>query len=206
MTYIEFLGVENHELAEHTEAHHVVVRDAARLLPEREILSRVVLRTDDIEGIADSLRSQGLELSPILDGERLDATGNLIQWRMFMVQGEDEGLPYPFFIQWKGTDEERANKLTETGVIRSHPAGDVTLYAAVFGVRDPQATSARWQELFGLATDEKLPNTILVGEQQFIFEQADEPGLKALTLRTDNSDLQGEILRIGEGAYRFIDA
>ncbi|MEJ8304766.1 VOC family protein [Saccharibacillus sacchari] len=205
LTYIEFLGVEHRELAESAEPYHVVVRDAAKLLPEHEILSRVVLRTDAIDDVAELLRGKGLELSPILDGERLDASGNLIQWRMFMVQGDHDGLPYPFFIQWNGTDAKRSAALSESGVIRPHPAGDIRLDTAVFGVRDPQATAAHWQEVFGLQADPAAPNTLRVGNQRFAFEASASgtSALRTLIFRTPSTDLQGSTLRIGEGEYRF---
>ncbi|MNO63714.1 hypothetical protein D3C76_544260 [compost metagenome] len=54
LTYIEFLGIENLELAKATE-HNRVVKDAVKVLPEHEILSRVVIRTDNIEEVAASL-------------------------------------------------------------------------------------------------------------------------------------------------------
>lgn len=87
LTYLEFLGIENLELAKATE-HNLVVKDAVELLPEHEVLSRVVIRTDDIEEVAASLKAAGLSLSPIIDGKRLDNEGRLIEWRMMTIAGD----------------------------------------------------------------------------------------------------------------------
>ncbi|UQZ32189.1 VOC family protein [Paenibacillus sp. PK3_47] len=203
LTYIEFLGVENLELAKATE-HNVVVRDAVKLLPEHEGLSRVVLRTDDIEAIEASLKAAGLALSPIIDGKRLDNEGRLIEWRMMTIDGDYHGLPYPFIIQWNGSDEERLERLTSSGVIQPHPAGHAEMASAVFRVSDPAAAAAHWGELFGLPVSESEGvYSLKVGEQSFDFAQGDENQFKQVIFSTDSAALKGKTLRIGDGEYVF---
>lgn len=68
--------------------HNRVVKDAVDTLPDHEVLSRVVIRTDDIEEMAASLEAAGLSLSPIMDGKRLDNKGRLIEWRMMTIDGD----------------------------------------------------------------------------------------------------------------------
>jgi hypothetical protein len=206
LTYLEFLGIENLELAKATE-HNVVVRDAVNLLPEQEVLSRVVIRTNDIEEIAASLKAAGLSLSPIIDGKRLDNKGRLIEWRMMTIDGDFQGLVYPFIIQWNGTDEERLERLTASGVIQSHPAGHAEIVRAVFRVSDPAAAAEHWGALFGLPiVHSEVNNTfaLKIGDKSFAFMQGDENQFKQVIFETDSARLKGKTIQVGAGEYVFV--
>ncbi|AIQ11620.1 VOC family protein [Paenibacillus durus] len=204
LTYIEFLGIENLELAKATE-HNRVVKDAVDVLPEHEVLSRFVIRTDDIEEMAASLKAAGLKLSPIMDGKRLDNTGRLIEWRMMTIDGDFGGLVYPFIIQWKGTDAERLERLTASGIIQPHPAGNAEIKRAVFHVSDPAAAAEHWGRLFGLTAlePEDRSATLKIGDKFFDFVKGDENGFKQVIFETDSVRLKGKTIRIGEGEYVF---
>ncbi|PLS17674.1 VOC family protein [Bacillus sp. M6-12] len=205
LTYLEFLGIEDRKLAENTDGSVCFVKDAVAMLPAKEAISRVALRSDDIEETAASLKTRGLKLSPIMDGKRLNSLGELIEWRMLTIAGEFHGLAYPFVIQWKGNDQERLDKLTASGLIQSHPAGDVTIEAAVFTVPNPGAVAAHWQELFrfmpaGVAdSSAKLD----IKGKSFIFKQGKENRLTQLTFRTEARVLKGTTITIGEADYVF---
>lgn len=205
LTYLEFLGIENAELAKASE-HNIVVRDAVKTLPEHEQLSRVVLRTDDIDQVAASLQAAGLSLSPILDGKRFDNEGRLIEWRMMTIDGDFEGLVYPFIIQWSGIDEERLERLTSSGVIKPHPAGEVEIKSAVFHVSNPAVVANHWGSLFGLGAIE-LDNgtfTLQIGDKSFVFKQGDENQFKQVVFESDAPTLKGKSIVLGEGEYVFI--
>lgn len=204
LTYIEFLGIENLELAKATE-HNRVVKDAVKVLPEHEILSRVVIRTDNIEEVAASLNEAGLSLSPIINGKRLDNEGRLIEWRMMIIDGDFEGLVYPFIIQWNGTDAERLERLTSSGVIQPHPAGQAEIVSAVFRVSDPAATAKHWGALFGLSVAESEEGAfrLKIGDKSFDFVQGDENQFKQVIVETDSTALKGKTIQIGEGEYVF---
>lgn len=204
LTYLEFLAIENLELAKATE-HNVVVKDAVNLLPEHEILSRVVLRTDNIEEVEASLKASGLSLSPIIDGKRLDHEGRLIEWRMMTIEGNYQGLAYPFIIQWSGTDDERTQRLTSSGVIKRHPAGAIRIVRAVFHVSDPAATASHWSALFGLSVVKSENNTfsLTIGDQSFAFVQGDANQFKQVVFETDSEELKGKTIQIGDGEYVF---
>lgn len=205
LTYLEFLGIENLELAKATE-HNLVVKDAVKLLPEHEVLSRVVIRTDDIEAIAASLNAAGLSLSPIIDGKRLDNEGRLIEWRMMTIGGDFKGLVYPFIIQWSGTDSERVERLTSSGVIQSHPAGRVEIVRAVFHVSDPAATANHWGTIFGLPVQASEHNgfSLTIGDKSFAFVQGNENQFKQVVFETDSLTLKGKTIQIGDGEYVFV--
>lgn len=207
LTYLEFLGIENLELARATK-HNVVVRDAITLLPEHEVLSRVVLRTDDIEAVEAQLREAGLLLSPIIDGRRIDNLGRLIEWRMMTIDGDFQGLPYPFIIQWNERDEQRLNSLNSAGINRPHPAGKVEMVSAVFRVSDPAAAATHWSELFGLPVSGPAEGlggsySLKAGDQTFEFTPGEENRLSRIVFRTDSPQLKGQTLIVGEGEYVF---
>lgn len=207
LCYIEFLGVEDRELAKSISEPNDVVRDSVRLLPEREELSRVALRTDDIEAVREHLSGFDLELSPIMDGKRLDAQGNLIEWRMMTIAGDFQGLPYPFVIQWTETDEERRKRMIDSGVIKEHPAGDVSVEAAVFFVSDPVTVATKWQELFGFEEVEDRSSTdevkLKVGKQTFVFKNGNENRMNKIIFQTEEEALKGTSFKIGQGEYLF---
>ncbi|WP_339281142.1 VOC family protein [Paenibacillus sp. FSL H8-0282] len=205
LTYLEFLGIENLELAKATE-HNLVVKDAVKLLPEHEVLSRVVIRTDDIEEVAASLKAAGLSLSPIIDGKRLDNEGRLIEWRMMTIAGDFGGLVYPFIIQWSGTDTERVERLTSSGVIKPHPAGEVEIVRAEFHVSDPEAAANHWGTIFGLPVTKSEDDTfsLKIGDRSFAFVQGDENQFKQVVFETDSLDLKGKKISIGDGEYVFV--
>ena len=206
LTYHEFLSIENRELAEQTEHNNHVVQDAVKRLPEHEVLSRVALRTDDIEAVAASLKTQGLDVAPIIDGKRLNQQGQLIEWRMLTIGGHFNGLRYPFVIQWKGTDAERLQALEETSVIQPHPVGDVSLEQAVFTVSAPHSVAEHWQQVFGFPVikRDEIGVILSVADKTFLFQQGHAEALTQLTLNTEVAALKGKTITIGEGFYVFV--
>ncbi|ULO06558.1 VOC family protein [Paenibacillus sp. 19GGS1-52] len=212
LNYIEFLAIEDRELAESSDTANLVVKDAVNLLPEVEAFSRVAIRTDNIEETAASLKQQGLKLSPIMYGKRLNVQGQWIEWRMLTVGGNFQGLIYPFFIQWKGSDDERLAELKETGIITPHPAGEITVQQAIFSVSDPAATAAHWGQVFGLSaiaasspspSDGQGSVALAIGDKNFVFQQGDKQQLTQLVLSSESPSLQGRTIIIGEGEYVF---
>lgn len=205
LCYIEFLGVEDRKLAESIVEPNDVVKDSIKLLPDREELSRVALRTDDIAAVRKQLSPFQVDMSPIMNGKRLDAQGNLIEWKMMTIAGEYQGLPYPFVIQWVGDDQERRERLIDSGVIQKHPAGDIRIKEAVFEVENPIAVAKHWQDLFGfeMGLNDSTETRLVVGEQNFVFTQGLTNRMQQLYFQTENPLLKGKTITIGEGEYKF---
>lgn len=201
LTYHEFLAIENRPAAEAEDPRNVVVADAVRLLPGREVLSRVALRTNDIDAAHRWLTSQGLSTGPVVDGRRLNTQGELIQWRMFLIAGDFHGLAYPFVIQWKGSDAERLVQLTRSGLLEPHPVGPVSLDRAVFGVDDPDAVARRWAELFFGAQATGVASLVL-GDKTLAFVPDPANALIRLEL-TAPRPLGGTTVTVGQGDYVF---
>lgn len=204
LTYHEFLAIENRTLAEQTEHNNHVVQDAVATLPENEVLSRVALRTDDIEAVAVSLKKQGLDVAPIIDGKRLNQQGQLIEWRMLTIGGDFQGLRYPFVIQWKSSDADRLKTLQANGTIQPHPAGSVTLVQAVFTVEDPEAVANHWHQLFGfVARKDDAGFVLTVADKTFLFRKGNSNALVQLNFHTDAETLKNKTISVGEGKYVF---
>jgi hypothetical protein len=149
LTYIEFLAISDPDELRAATDRFLLSRDAERLLPENEALFRVALRSDDIEATHDQLRRKGLAVSPIVDGQRNDPQGNIIRWRIFTIDGDTDGLVYPFVLQWGEDDTTWLARLRAQELDVPHPLGDIALEQAVFEVVNPQAVRDRWQALLG---------------------------------------------------------
>lgn len=169
LTYIEFLAIaDDAELLSAAETF-LLSRDASRLLPDNEALYRVALRSDDIERTHAELHEQGLRVSPIVNGQRDDPQGNVIRWRIFTIDGDFDGLVYPFILQWGEEDDARLSRLQAQGLAAPHPLGEIELQRAVFTVQHSQAVRDRWQLLFGFAPQGE--QGLAVGGREFVFRQ-----------------------------------
>lgn len=129
LTYIEFLAIaDDAELLSAAEKF-LLSRDASRLLPDNEALYRVALRSSDIERTHAWLHEQGLRVSSIVDGQRNDPQGNAIRWRIFTIDGDFDGLVYPFVLQWGEDDDARLSRLRAQGLAAPHPLGRLNFAA-----------------------------------------------------------------------------
>lgn len=204
LTYIEFLAIADQAELETAAQRFLLSRDAAQLLPENQALYRLALRSDDIVQTHEDLYRKGLQVSAIANGQRNDPQGNVIGWRIFTIDGDVNGLPYPFVLQWGEDDDARLARLRAQGLDSPHPAGEVALTRAVFDVQDPQAVRAHWQALFGFApladaTQEGLD----LGDRQFIFRRGADNRLVELVLTTGDPALHGKRWSVGHGEYVF---
>lgn len=205
LSYVEFMGIENRDLVKTVLPDNRVVTDSIKHLPDHQILSRIAIRSTNVEETHHHLLDMGINAGPILDGKRLDTNGNLIEWKMFTIDQEFHGLYYPFFIQWKGTDNERLECLKETGVVKEHPAGICKMKKAVWHVPDPKGVVLHWSDMLGLpyeAIDDGY--TISIGEKVLVFSKGPENRIVKLVVATDSDKLTGTSICFGEGEYEFI--
>ncbi|MBJ7220357.1 MULTISPECIES: VOC family protein [unclassified Brenneria] len=204
LTYIEFLAIRDAAELAAARDTFLLAHDAQTLLPQHQILYRLALRSDDIDASYAALQQHDLALSPIVDGKRHDAQGNLIEWRMFTIAGDYQGVAYPFIIQWGDADDARLRLLRQRGLDRPHPAGNITIQSALFKVKQPQQVAAHWQRLFNLPYSEQDPARLRIGDRQFIFQTGELNRLAAIRLQTDNPELKQLSLFVGDGEYQFI--
>ena len=201
LTYIEFLAIaDDAELLSAAETF-LLCRDASRMLADNEALYRVALRSDDSERTHAELHAQGLRVSPIVNGQRDDLQGNVIRWRIFTIDGDFDGLVYPFILQWGEEDDARLSRLQAQGLAAPHPLGEIELQRAVFTVQHPQAVRDRWQLLFGFAPQGE--QGLAVGGREFLFRQGAANQLTELVFRVADPALKGRRFRVGNGEYLF---
>ncbi|MBM7539959.1 VOC family protein [Amphibacillus cookii] len=187
LTYLEFLGVENRQLAESITEPNQVVKDAVKCLPDHEGFSRVALRTDNIEAIREQLIEHQIDVSPIMEGKRYNAQNQLIEWKMMTIAGDFQGLPYPFVIEWLVTDQERYKQLREAGIISEHPLGDLSMSEAVFYVPDPKAMVDHWSMIFPI--EKKNATCLTLEDKVFVFKQATKAQLSELVINSPETKL-----------------
>ncbi|WP_017470816.1 VOC family protein [Amphibacillus jilinensis] len=187
LTYLEFLGIEDRQLAESITEPNQVVKDAVKCLPDHEGFSRVALRTDNIEAIREQLIEHHIDVSPIMAGKRYNAQNQLIEWKMMTIAGDFQGLPYPFVIEWSGTDQERYEQLREASIISEHPLGELTMSEAVFHVPDPEATVNHWATVFPI--EKKSPTRLTLDDKVFVFKEARKAQLSELVIDSPETKL-----------------
>lgn len=203
LTYIEFLGIRDADELAAARDRFLLSRDAQTFLPQQQILHRIALRSDDIDASYAALKQFDLALSPIIAGKRHDTQGNLIEWRIFTIAGDYQGVVYPFIIQWGNADAERLQLLRQRGLDQPHPAGRVTIQSALFNVKQPQQVAAHWRQLFNLSLSEQNPSHLLIGDQRFIFQFGEANRLVSIQLQTDNPELKQQSIFVGDGEYQF---
>lgn len=205
LSYIEFLTIFDWKLAEQADRGNRVTYDAVKLLPETQRLNFVAIRSTDIQENYKEFKEKGVHVGPMMDGKRLDTEGRLIQWKMFTIDDDIDGLAYPFFIQWQGSDKDRLVQLKDSGVIKTHPAGEANVQTAVFNVSRPEQVAKKWSELLHLdAVIEDRNPVIHIADKTFVFERGNENRLDRLLIKTDSEKLKGSHISIGYGNYYFI--
>ncbi|EPY17027.1 hypothetical protein AGDE_16465 [Angomonas deanei] len=243
LTYIEFITLKDKEklrqLQEQREKvgagfkaseDNCLVNDIVAHLPVDQRLTRVAIRCDKhaIESLYDRLKKEGLRVMEMVPGARRTTTGDLLEWKIFFVDGEGEQpsgvtdaeeraflrkVAYPFFLEWgQETDAARLEWLDQSGGNPPHPLGAVTLQHLVWQVEKPEVLARRWSQLLQMKqTTVQRPNgetavALEAGEggQLFIFEKGDANGITALEMVTDNATAKGTTVKIGDADYRFI--
>lgn len=143
-SYIEWLALDNRGVAE--SADHPLTQ---LLLHNGPGFGTVCFRVESIRDLDKRLTGSGFQTSGILDGSRRTVDGKLIEWKMvFINEISSDHLPYPFFIEWNETDEERYSELKAAGVMDS-TSKHISLERCIFGVKDVEETSKIWKELLG---------------------------------------------------------
>lgn len=205
LTYIEFLGIRDQAELDAISSWQVVSRDAGRFLPNQQILSRLALRTDDIDAVARSLQARGIQTSPILEGRRYDTEGQLIEWKMLTIDGEFQGVLYPFVIQWQQSDQDRRKSLQAKELLQPNAAKALTLTQAIIETEQPQAVASHWAALFDLplSTDQYGP-VLTLPNATFLFRQGAANRITDIGISTNDEQQRGTTVAVGQGAYHLL--
>ncbi|MFB5675842.1 VOC family protein [Paenibacillus terreus] len=202
LRYIEWIGIFDPKLLPpHQETHRYGLVDTLAGDGYVKGLSRIALRTEQIDELAAQLAAQGLEVIGPVDCSRRRPDGKLLQWKLLFAGLPDEGLPLPFFIQWDDSDEARRADLTANGTIADHARGPLALDYVAFTVRDLQETVSQWAKWLSLEAGEAVyddywkgkKQALHLGNFQLIFIEPDLEGLawKYLQARGERPFLVG---------------
>ncbi|WP_062109988.1 VOC family protein [Bacillus niameyensis] len=172
LSYIEFLGIDNWEIATRENENRLIAQTANMLKKGEEGPLRVALRTDDIEKSAYYLREKGIQVYGPYPGERTKKDGKIIKWSLLFPENSyDSKLVYPFIIQWDQSDEERLEELQANQFTGQHAIGNgsPTFSHVGFAVHDLGDTVKQWSQLFGLHCSEVFFNETLQARCQVLI-------------------------------------
>ncbi|MED1204508.1 VOC family protein [Heyndrickxia acidicola] len=148
LSYLEFLGINHRTIAETAALENNLIEQAVQWLPNREGFGRIALRTNEIDSVAARMKDLGFKIHGPVPGKRTREDGITIQWKMLFIEASNDELPYPFFIQWNQSDEERKQDLAKNQ--QAHSISNLTFKEVVFAVHDSYKTANRWADCLGL--------------------------------------------------------
>jgi hypothetical protein len=162
LSYIEFLGIENLEIAKAHDENRLVTSVVKKLAVEnQEGPATIAIRTNEIDKLAVKFKKDGLKVYGPLPGQRVRGDGEVIRWQLLFAEDPSTELTLPFFIQWERSDGERFTDLTNQGLIGSHPAGSLQLDSVGYVVHDLERTVETWGKMFNLEQSEEFIDPML---------------------------------------------
>ncbi|CAM3199128.1 VOC family protein [Leuconostoc rapi] len=203
INYIELINVFDQQkanLIDHDIA--TAVYDAVQdFNQERQRFNTIALRTNDLENVRERLELAGIGVGPILEGKRRNEQNKLITWRIFFINDDIDGLPYPFFIDWQTSDQDREQQLIEQELIQTHPIGALKVVKAVFEVNNPLKVSQQWANLIDrVATEEHGEFIVPIGERTLEFVAG--PANHLISLHFSGANHQ-QTINLGEAQLVF---
>ncbi len=166
LPYIEWIGIRDSRKVE-TERDNRLIQQVAAEQDKGDHLLTFAMRTNDIEQEARGLKEKGLNTIGPLPGSRLQENGDLLKWSMLFIEREreDSPCPYPFFIEWGESEEERLNRLLKIKNDR------YKLDAVYIAVSNRKAAAAEYEDLFGLQPGEEFHSDELAAQcKQVLLE------------------------------------
>ncbi len=162
-------------------------------LDSREGLFIFSMGTPDVHGRARSVREAGVLITDPVKGSRQAADGTTAySWTQAEIDPEAMPGSQTFFIQHDHTIEER---YTDPPDPTSHPNGVIGISSLSLAVKDADAASRHWTEVFGLerVSEEAGCVRLRFGNSSLDFRQPD-----------GNEALADFIETWGEGPYRIV--
>jgi Glyoxalase-like domain len=147
LSYIEFLAVENREVA--SQSDNPLIQQLVEEHAAGEGMGQIAIRTTELEQWAKRLQESGLQVTGPLPGSRVREDGTRVAWRMLFAQDQSSERIPPFFIEWEQSDEERHQDLRERGIIAEHANGAKRLVEVGYAVRELGEAAGDWKRWFG---------------------------------------------------------
>lgn len=163
LSYIEYLAVEKPVVA--NQSKNPLISQLLNDSKQFEGFGQICFRTSDIVRLKEDLKTKGYHPTEIFEGKRLREDGVVISWKMLFIL-QDGPLPYPFFIQWNQSDQERLEDLKRSGMIPSRQENH-SVKSISFVVSNVAKVVADWARLLGVPLESK--NIIKVGRTDLVF-------------------------------------
>lgn len=143
--YIEWLSVENMEVASKSDLPliQLLLHDQ----PRGKAWGTICLLVNDIESYQKKIKEKGFEVSKIYSAQRQTPEGKTLRWKMlFVLKDSLEELPYPFFIEWEESEEERYQRLSERGAFEETNK-DTRIKECNLATSNPKEEAKQWGRL-----------------------------------------------------------
>ncbi|MCY8088625.1 VOC family protein [Bacillus sonorensis] len=220
LSYIELIGVYDPQLVESAADIKYSLRKTFQNENFVEGLSRIALRSTDLEAEAERFRSLGLEVYGPSPFSRRRPDGSLVSWELLHVGKPGEKLELPFFIEWGEKDDDRKQNLINRSVIAEHPKGNISLSSVAFAIPDFKGAIEKWSNYLNLKTEEPFVDESLNANGQrlkldggdIVFYSPIGDGIVSQTLKNrgekpflvefTDSDHEGDFQVMGS-IYRF---
>lgn len=154
LSYIEFIGVFDEQLLQSASLIPYTLHNTYIKNGRKNGLTRIALRTIDIEKDAEKFRNLGLETNGPTSFSRLRPDGTVVKWKLLHIGKKESSFDYPFFIQWDESNEERFNQLVQNGTIKEHELGPLQISEIHFHVNDLKIAN-EWATFFGFSIEEQ---------------------------------------------------
>lgn len=174
LSYIELISVFNQQLVESASKTKYSLRETIQNDNYAEGLSRIALRSNNLESDAERFKRLGLEVFGPSAMCRRRPDGSLVSWRLLHVGKPQGNLELPFFIQWDEEDEERKRDLIKRSVIAEHSKGDISLSSVAFAVNNIENAIKNWSNYLKLEADEPfIDKSLNANGQRLILDGGD---------------------------------
>lgn len=161
LSYIELIGVYNKEAVVSSSDMKYSLRETLKNDQFVEGLSRIALRSNDLESVAERFRQLGLDVYGPHPMSRKRPDGSVVSWKLLYAGKQGEKLDLPFFIEWDQKDEERKQDLKDRSVIAKHEKGDIHLSYVGFAVQKHDETAKKWADYLDLQEGETFIDSSL---------------------------------------------
>src|SRR5699024_10686448 len=103
--------------------------------------------SSDLEDYRKKFKEKGFDVSEIFPAQRKMPDGKVLRWKMLFVYKDSiDDLPYPFFIEWEESEEERLLRLEEIGFI-TESNKHIRIKECNLATNNPKEEAKKWGEL-----------------------------------------------------------
>src|SRR5690625_1525449 len=154
LSYIEYIGTSDKEKLQQMNHGPFSMIDTIINSQFTEGFKRFILRTNDIYAAKNHFLNEGLQVHGPVSLSRKKPDGHVLEWQLlFIGDGSQNKLEFPYIIQWGKSDVELKNELINDGVIIERNSQPQFSHIHI-AVSDLSAIIKRWSRLLHLEINE----------------------------------------------------